>query len=47
MPQYKSEAHKQKMQQLLKQGKISKATLDEYEKGSKGKALPKRVTPKK
>lgn len=47
MPVYKSEAHKQKMQELMKQGKISKATLDEYEKDSKGRKLPKRVAPKK
>jgi hypothetical protein len=44
---YKSEAQRAKFHELLKQGKITKATVDEYDKASKGKKLPKRVKPKK
>lgn len=44
---FKSKAQRRKFYQLYKQGKISKATLMEWERASKGKKLPERVRPKK
>lgn len=44
---YKSKAQQGKFQELLKDGKISKKTVDEFDKASKGKKLPERVGPKK
>lgn len=40
---YKSEAQRKKFQELLKQGKISKAVVDEFNAASKGKKLPERA----
>ena len=40
---YKSQAQQRKFHQLLKEGKISKKTVDEFDKASKGKELPDRV----
>lgn len=44
---YLSEAQRKKFQTLYKQGKISKKTLEEYNKASEGLKLPKRVKKKK
>lgn len=44
---YKSEAQRGKFHQLLKEGKITKKTVDEFDNASKGKKLPARVAPKK
>ena len=44
---YKSDAQRRKFHQLAKEGKISQATVDEFDKASKGKKLPERVKPKK
>lgn len=44
---YKSDAQRRKFHQLLKEGKISKKTVDEYDKASKGMDLPSRVRPTK
>jgi hypothetical protein len=44
---YKSDAQRRKFHALLAEGKISKATVDEYDKKSKGKKLPKKVKKKK
>jgi hypothetical protein len=44
---YKSEAQRGKFHQMLKEGKISKATVDEWDKATKGKKLPSRIGPKK
>ena len=44
---YKSEAQRKKFHALERRGKISHATVEEYDKASKGKKLPERVTPKK
>lgn len=44
---YKSDAQRRKFHALLKQGKISKATVDEWDKASKGKKLPERIKKKK
>ena len=43
---YKSRAQAAKFHELLKQGKISKATVDEFDKASKGMSLPERVKTK-
>lgn len=43
----KSQAQARKMAILYQQGKISKATLDEYLKGVKVSKLPKRVRNRK
>ena len=40
---FKSEAQRRKFHQLVKEGKMSKATLDEWESATTGK-LPKRKT---
>jgi len=40
---YKSEAQRKKMHQLEKEGKISHATVKEWDVASKGKKLPKHV----
>ena len=44
---YKSDAQRRKFQQLLKEGKISQAVVDDFDKASKGKTLPERIGPKK
>jgi hypothetical protein len=41
---YKSEAQRGKFHQLLKEGKISKKVVDEFDQASKGKKLPSRVS---
>lgn len=43
---FKSQAHKDKMGELLKEGKITQETYDKFEKLSKGTRLPARA-PKK
>ena len=43
---YKSDAQRRKFHALLKEGKISKKTVDEFDAASKGKKLPARVKPK-
>lgn len=43
---YKSQAQRGKFHALLEQGKISPATVAEFDKASEGMKLPKRVTPK-
>ena len=40
---YKSKAQRGKFHALLKQGKISAATVEEFDKASAGKRLPERV----
>ena len=40
---YKSEAQRGKFHQLLKEGKISKKVVDEFDSASKGLKLPKKV----
>ena len=47
MSPFRSRAQRRKFYQLYKQGKISKATLLEWERATKGKKLPERVKPKK
>ncbi len=44
---YKSQAQRGMFHYLESQGKISKATVDEFDKASKGKKLPKKVKAKK
>lgn len=44
---YKSQAQAGKFHELLKEGKISQATVDEFDHASKGMKLPERVAPKK
>lgn len=45
---FKSEAQRRKFYELQKQGKMSKKTVDEWEKATpKGDKLPERMTPKK
>ena len=44
---YKSDAQRRKFHSLLNQGEISKAVVDEWDRSSKGKKLPERITPKK
>jgi len=44
---YKSDAQRKKFHALLERGEISKKTVDEFDKASKGLKLPERVTPKK
>lgn len=39
---YESEAQRGKFHELLKQGKISQAVVDEFDKASAGMKLPKR-----
>ncbi len=43
---YKSEAQRRKFHALLKKGKISKETVEEFDSASKGKKLPERVKKK-
>jgi hypothetical protein len=43
---YKSRAQQAKFHILEKQGKISHATVDEFDQASKGLDLPKRVRPR-
>jgi hypothetical protein len=40
---YQSEAQRRKFHELLKQGKISKQTVDEFDSASRGLKLPERV----
>ena len=47
MSPFKSKAQRRKFLQLLREGKISKATFLEWERATKGKKLPERVKPKK
>lgn len=42
---FKSQAQRAKFAEMLKQGKISQKTFDEWNKSSEGKALPKRLHP--
>lgn len=44
---YKSKAQQAKFHAMLSEGKISKKVVDEFDKASKGKKLPERITPKK
>lgn len=44
---YKSDAQRRMFHVLEKQGKISRKTLLEYDKASKGKDLPEHVKKKK
>ena len=41
---YKSDAQRKLFHALLKRGEIDKATVDEYDKASKGKDLPEKVS---
>lgn len=41
---YKSDAQRKKFHVMLNKGGISKETVDEYDKASKGKKLPARVS---
>ena len=43
----KSKAQFGKMGQLYRKGKISRKTLDDFNKGVNPKSLPARITPKK
>jgi hypothetical protein len=44
---FKSEAQRRKFYELQEQGKMSKATVDEWEKATpKDKKLPERIGPK-
>lgn len=43
---YKSEAQRRKFHVLEQEGKISSATVNEFDQASKGMKLPKRVKPK-
>lgn len=43
---YKSDAQRKKFHALLAEGKISKDTVDEYDKASAGMKLPERVNKK-
>ena len=47
MAPYKSEAQRKKFHALLKEGKIKQATVDEFDKASKGKKLPEKVSSNK
>lgn len=47
MSPYKSEAQRKMFHAMLKRGEISKATVEEWDKASKGKKLPKKVKRKK
>lgn len=47
MAPYRSDAQRKKFHAMLKRGEISKETVDEWDKASKGKKLPERVKPKK
>lgn len=44
---YKSDAQRRKFHAMAKRGEISKKTVEEYDKASKGKKLPERKKPKK
>ena len=41
---YKSDAQRKKFHVMLSKGEVSKSTVDEYDKASKGKKLPTRVS---
>lgn len=47
MAPYKSDAQRKKFHVLYSQGRISKQTLDEFDKASKGLKLPERIKKKK
>lgn len=40
---YRSDAQRRKFHALLAEGKISKSTVDEFDRASKGMSLPERV----
>lgn len=40
---YKSDAQRRKFHAMAKRGEISRATVREYDRASKGKRLPERV----
>lgn len=40
---YKSEAQRAKFHALLKEGKIKKEVVDEFDRASKGKKLPEKI----
>ena len=44
---YKSQAQRGKFHMLLKQGKISKKVVDEWDKASKGMGIAKKIVTKK
>ena len=44
---FQSKAQRRKFYQLEKEGKVSKATVQEWESATKGKRLPERKKPKK
>lgn len=44
---YKSKAQREKFHAMLKEGKISSKVVKEFDKASKGKRLPERITAKK
>ena len=44
---YKSDAQRRKFHALLSEGRISAKTVSEYDKASKGKKLPEKVSKKK
>jgi len=43
---YKSEAQRKKFHAMAKRGEISQSVVDEYDRASKGKKLPKRAKKK-
>lgn len=43
---YKSDAQRKKFHALLERGEISKKTVDEFDKASKGMKLPKKLPSK-
>lgn len=43
---FKSEAQRRKFAEMVRLGKMSQATFDEWNKSTQGKILPERVTPK-
>jgi len=43
---YKSDAQRRKFHAMLKRGEIGKKTVAEYDRASKGKNLPERITKK-
>lgn len=44
---YKSQAQRRKFHELLKEGKLPKSVVDEFDKESDGKELPERIASKK
>lgn len=43
---YRSDAQRRKFHAMERRGEISHATVEEYDKASKGKDLPERIHPK-